>query len=388
MHTHVAISNKVQGPDEKWRSLDGRTLFAAAVSVSERYNMRIEDELRSRLGVTFEEGAGRGDGRRPVREVVGMPPAILDAFSKRRHGIEQQYQELLRDYQDRHSHEPAAATRHALYQQATLREQPEKVHGRSLQQMVASWQQEATAVLGTADVATSIETLTLRSSDTGEAADVPTLADKVLAALTASRATWNVHHVRAEAHRQSRRFDVANRDHLIEAIVASATNPARSIQIATPRTLPEPDALRRADGESVFVEHGSALYTTTDILDAEERIAAAARVRTAHRVDPTTIQEAIERSKRGGHDLNDGQTALVRAFCSSGRLVQLGLAAAGTGKTTAMRAVVDAWRETGRSMVALAPSAAAADVLRDELGILPTPWPRSTTTSQTSARAR
>jgi hypothetical protein len=33
LHTHVAISNKVQGPDGTWRSLDGRVLFAAAVSV-------------------------------------------------------------------------------------------------------------------------------------------------------------------------------------------------------------------------------------------------------------------------------------------------------------------------------------------------------------------
>lgn len=234
LHTHVAISNKVQGPDEKWRSLDGRALFAAAVSVSERYNTRIEDELRTRLGITFEERAGRDDGRRPVREVVGMPQAIIDAFSKRRHGIEQQYQELLRDYQDRHGHDPGAATRHALYQQATLRERPEKVHGRSLQQMVASWQQEATTVLGTIDAATTIETLTLHSADIGEAADVPTLTDNVLDALTSSRATWNVHHLRAEAHRQSRNFHAADRDHLIEAIVASATSPARSIEIATP----------------------------------------------------------------------------------------------------------------------------------------------------------
>ena len=59
LHTHVAISNKVQGVDGKWRSLDGRTIFAAAVSVSERYNTRIEDELRSRLGVEFTERNSR-----------------------------------------------------------------------------------------------------------------------------------------------------------------------------------------------------------------------------------------------------------------------------------------------------------------------------------------
>ena len=143
LHTHVAISNKVQGPDEKWRSLDGRTLFVVAVSVSERYNTRIEDELRTRLGVDFEERAGQQQGRRPIREIAGMPQAILDVFSKRRHGIEQQYQEYLHNYQQRHGRQPAAATRHAIYQQATLNERPEKLHGRSLQQMVRAWRQEA-----------------------------------------------------------------------------------------------------------------------------------------------------------------------------------------------------------------------------------------------------
>ena len=53
----------------------------------------------------------------------------------------------------------------------------------------------------------------------------------------------------------------------------------------------------------------------------------------------------------------------MRAFCCSDRFVQLGLAPAGAGKTTTMRVVVDAWRQSGRPVVALAPSAVAADVL-------------------------
>ena len=91
LHTHVAISNKVQGPDEKWRSLDGRTLFAAAVSVSERYNTRIEDELRTRLGVEFEERAGRrrgspaGTGDR--RHAAGDPRRLLEAAAWHRAAV-------------------------------------------------------------------------------------------------------------------------------------------------------------------------------------------------------------------------------------------------------------------------------------------------------------
>src|SRR5699024_921137 len=46
----------------------------------------------------------------------------------------------------------------------------------------------------------------------------------------------------------------------------------------------------------------------------------------------------------------------------------LALAPAGSGKTTALRAIADAWRTSGRQVVGLAPSAVAAAVLRDELG--------------------
>lgn len=369
LHTHVAVSNKVQGVDETWRSLDGRPLFAAAVSISERYNTRIEDELRARLGVRFEERGGASDGRRPVREIVGMPPSLLEAFSKRRHGIEQRYRDLKVDYRRRHGREPGATARQALYQQATLYQRPEKQRGRSLQQMVEAWRDEAAEVLRQSDVAAAIEAATLGRGNEQSDVDPALFADRVLAALTAARATWNIHHLRAEAHRQSRPLHVADRDQLIEVVVAAAMDPVRSIRIVTPRALPEPAALRRDDGESVFVKYGSALYTTSEVLDAEGRIVQAARDPGGARISPAVVQHAVQCSRLTGRTLNDDQTTLIRAFCCSGRVVQLGLAPAGTGKTTAMRLVADAWRSAGHPAVALAPSAAAADVLGHELGI-------------------
>ena len=186
--------------------------------------------------------------------------------------------------------------------------------------------------------------------------------------LSAGRSTWNIHHLRAEAQRQSRPFTTVDRERVIEQIVAAAMRPERSIRIETPRTLAEPTELQRDDGESVFVDHGSTRFTTSTILSAEERIVTAAKRRGCTRIDFRTGDEVL----RGGGDrrpLNAQQREMVRAFCSSGRLVQLGLAPAGAGKTTAMRAVADAWTSSGRSFVALAPSAVAADVLAGELGV-------------------
>lgn len=367
LHTHVAISNKVQGPDEKWRSLDGRALFAAAVSLSERYNSRIEDELRARLGVQFVERPTAAD-RRPVREVEGMPPPLVEGFSKRRQGIENQYQELLTDYRQKHGHEPAASTRHHLYQQATLSNRPDKAGGRSLRQMVGEWRTEATNILGVSDACRTVEQQCIGRSNPAPLPSINLLADAALGVLAESRATWNVHHLRAEAHRQSRPYAAGDRGQLVEHIVEAASQPSRAIRLATGSTTAEPVELQRFDGEPVFSEHGAHRFTSAAILDAEQRIVSAARQTTRSWLSDSMLAPLVRASSRP-KPLNAGQRALVRAFCGSGRLVQLGLAPAGAGKTTAMRVVAEAWTAAGHPIVGLAPSAVAASLLSAELGV-------------------
>ena len=71
-------------------------------------------------------------------------------------------------------------------------------------------------------------------------------------------------------------------------------------------------------------------------------------------------------------------------MCTSGARLQLAIAPAGAGKTTAMRALTLAWTQDGGQVIGLALSAAAAVVLAEQSGIPPTPSPnspgRSTTT--------
>ena len=55
-------------------------------------------------------------------------------------------------------------------------------------------------------------------------------------------------------------------------------------------------------------------------------------------------------------------------MCSSGARLQLAIAPAGAGKTTAMRTLVRAWTDSAGQVVGLAPSAAAATQLRDATG--------------------
>ena len=74
LHTHVAVSSKVQGADGKWRALDARLLYAMKVAASETYNTAFEAHLTASLGVTFTARPDTTGGREPVREITGIPP--------------------------------------------------------------------------------------------------------------------------------------------------------------------------------------------------------------------------------------------------------------------------------------------------------------------------
>ena len=81
------------------------------------------------------------------------------------------------------------------------------------------------------------------------------------------------------------------------------------------------------------------------------------------------MELALLEMAANGTALDAGQAALVRQMCTSGARVELAIAPAGAGKTTAMRALTLAWTQDGGQVIGLAPSAAAAAVLAEHTGI-------------------
>ena len=71
LHTHVAVSNKVQTLDGRWLALDARMLYRMTVAASEFYNTQLEAEVTTRVGGTFTE-RDTPDGKRPIRELAGV----------------------------------------------------------------------------------------------------------------------------------------------------------------------------------------------------------------------------------------------------------------------------------------------------------------------------
>ena len=144
----------------------------------------------------------------------------------------------------------------------------------------------------------------------------------------------------------------------------------RSIALAAPDHIEEPETLRRVDGSSVYTLAGADLYTSQRILDAEQRLLNAAGRRGGASVEQTAVDLALLEMAANGTALDAGQTSLVRQMCTSAARLQLAIAPAGAGKTTDMRAVTLAWTQEGGQVLGLAPSAAAVAVLGQQAGIL------------------
>ena len=184
------------------------------------------------------------------------------------------------------------------------------------------------------------------------------------------RSTWQIWHVRAEAQRQIRAANITTDkpDQLVDLLVAEVLG-TRSIPLtSTDDAIAEPVPLRRTDGSSVYTVAGADLFTSTRILEAERRLIATAGRTDGHTVDAVAVDLALLESAANGVALDAGQAALVRSMATSGARLQLAIAPAGAGKTTALRTLTQAWLEGGGQVLGLAPSAAAAAQLRDHTG--------------------
>ena len=372
LHTHDAVANKVQTLDGRWLSIDGRILFKATVAASETYNTALEHHLRDSLGVRFAERPNQDVRKRSVREIVGIQPALITRWSTRRAAIEARRSVLAADFQRAHGRPPTPVESLQLAQQATLETREAKHQPRSLAEQRKAWFGQAVEVLGGPDAVQAMvrEALSPSPSTAWElnAGWLDAAADQVLSAMEERRSTWQIWHLRAEAQRYIRATDTpttqANR--LIDLLVDQVLN-SRSISLARPDTAVEPKTLQRTDGASVYTVAGAELFTSRRILAAEQRVIATAGRRDGHTITTAAVDEALVEATANGLALNAGQAALVREMATSGARLQLAIAPAGTGKTTALRALTTAWRQSGGTVIGLAPSAAAAAVLRDQI---------------------
>ena len=373
LHTHVVIANKVQTAlDGKWRSLDGRPIHAAMVALSEHYRAVLADHLTRTLGLTWHQ-RDRGADRNACWDLTGVPEELLELFSSRAAAIGAVKDDLVAAYVAEHGHQPTARTVLKLRQQATLATRPDKTVT-PLAALMTSWRERASAVLArpAEDWAAGLlhdgqRRQQLLTADALSEATVAGVAAQVVDVVGERRSTWHRWNLHAETSRQLtgvRFATTTDRERLVRRIVHAAEQ--QSVRLTPPELATVPAELRRADGTSVLRPRHSEVFTSAELLAAEDRLLDLGRTTTAPTLPPHTSDQAVT---AGG--LGNDQAAAVTAVATSGRVVDVLIGPAGAGKTTAMRTLRQAWTSLygANSVIGLAPSAAAAEVLGQDLGV-------------------
>ncbi len=376
LHTHVVISNKVQTAfDGRWRSLDGRPMHAAVVALSELHEAVFADHMTRTFGVEWE-ARDMGRDRNPAWAIRTVPEELVQEFSTRARHIDAEKNRLIAEYVARHGRQPSTATVIKLRAQATLATRPEK-EVRSLADLTAEWRIRATGVLGqdATDWALAVtdndKPLLLRADDVPLDA-IGELGQTVVGVVGEKRSTWRRWNLMAEASRQTMgwRFATMQDREAVVAMIADAAEQA-SLRLTPPDLATSPAAFRRVDGTSVFRPKHSTVFSSELLLAAEDRLLDRSRTTTGPTVPLATVEKITTRADAKGRMLGEDQADALMKIAVSGRMLDVLVGPAGAGKTTAMNALRRAWEtEHGKgSVVGLAPSAVAAQVLADDLGI-------------------
>lgn len=377
LHTHVVIANRVQAVrDGKWRTLDSRALHTAVTGLSEHYNAVLSDRLTQVLGVGWE-ARERGPGRSTAWEIAEVSQELMDEFSSRTRDIEQVKDRLIAEYVEKHGRQPSPKLLWQFRQQATLETRPPK-RQHSLSELTVQWRERATRILGedaptwAAAIVAGSEADPLLRADDIPLEDLQQVAEVVVARVGDRRATWKRWNLHAEAVRQTMgiRFATASdRDVVTRQIVDAAE--AASLRLTAPDLASSPPVFQRPNGASVFRPKDATVYSSERVLAAEDRLLAAAEHREAPTVPLAWIEQAARAKDRDGHTLSADQEQAIAKIGVSARTLDVLVGPAGTGKTTTMRALRTAWekRQGTGSVIGLAPSAAAAEVLAGDLGI-------------------
>ncbi len=372
LHTHVAVANKVQSTSGKWLSVYGTILHEHVVAASEAYNTALEAHLHARLGVRFLD-VPRPAGKRPVREIAGVDPALMKRWSSRRADIEDRVPELTGEFTKQHGRPPTEKESIALAQRANLETRQAKHEPRSEADQRSTWHSEAADLFGERGLRVMVDTAVNHDQPHRTqitSAWLASTADEVITELESHRATWQSWHMYAEAQRQARDLDLAPGqvadvvEHLVDAVTTRLVNLTPDLDPIT-----EPAALRRSDGVSVYRHTGADHFTSPAMLAAEQRIIDAAGTVSAVAPDPVDVELALMAATLDQPALNEGQRELVQALVADPRQVALALAPAGAGKTTAISVLAQTAHDIGYEVVGLAPSAAAAAVLTEATGI-------------------
>jgi conjugative relaxase-like TrwC/TraI family protein len=334
LHTHVVVANLTRA-DGRFTALDAHTLYEHKSAAGAVYRAALRAEVRDRMPWVSWQRVGRG-----LFEIDGVPEGVLRHFSQRRAEIEERAAELV-------GAEAAGSLSRERMQGIALATRRPKSHDG-----IDGGQWRANARARSAEHGfgpTDLAQLRARRPADPVRPSFQTVAARLSGqnGLTATHNTFTRRHAVAELAGEFT-------DGIRLSALEGATD--RYLEHSSVRPLPSTEA-------------GAARFTTEDLLTCERAILDGAhrRRRSGTAVSPDhDIAAALARSQPV---LNADQAAAVRAITTTGNGVDTVQALAGTGKTTMMRALADAYRDAGYTVIGAAPTARAARELREVAGV-------------------
>jgi conjugative relaxase-like TrwC/TraI family protein len=373
-HVHITVANLAQAPDGTWLTIGagGRELMRHAPAIDKVTQAQIRVELRRELGIEFARSERTG-----IWEVEHIPQATLDLFSKRNQQVTAVLAQLGYSNATASAKEARVLTRESRSGKSemtaesdiTLREYW-RAQALAAGQDPAEWMARVLAGYQGGQREADV-----RANETMRAHHGITL-DGLVAHLTGPESGLTSN---------ARRFS-----HL-DAITAVAealpfggsveeVEAITDLVLAHPAfvELPAAGAVLGGAGErsqlaGAHQMAGGTLFTTRDVPEIERRILditqgparGVDRVVAAETLDmAASITEATQ-----GYELSAEQRRILEAIVTSRRAVLAVEGAAGTGKTTLMRASRVAWEAQGFVVAGAATAAVAAQELAASSGI-------------------
>jgi conjugative relaxase-like TrwC/TraI family protein len=330
LHTHVIVANMARRPsDGKWRALDGEAILKTyRLAAGYLYQAHLRGELSRMLGVEWESP------RKGLADLKGVPRAVIDAFSTRRAQVV--------EHMDKRDTSGFWAAQVAAWD---TRDRKEDV---DLAKLREDWRARAAEHgLGRAELAAVMHRVSWQEPSSRELLEAARdlLGPNGLTEHSTAFSDPDLVMAWSEAHAQGAGAERVRR----LAVRFVGMDGVESVGEA-----PQPGRPAR--------------YSTRELLESE-RAALALVERGFASGAPSVSAEAIEATVRETPSLTAEQTTMLRAVASSPDRVICVVGLAGSGKTTATRAVADAFRSAGIPVLGAAPSGIAAEKLQDATGI-------------------
>jgi conjugative relaxase-like TrwC/TraI family protein len=364
LHVHVAILNRVENEDGKWRSLDGQAIVRARPAAGAIAERTAEESLTRRLGVSF---ATRPDGK--AREIVGIDEAVRDQFSARRRAITEGVAELARAYEAKYGHAPNAYVLTLISEHVTLDTRKAKPdHPPTREELLGRWEGQAREVLrgGLGRVVEKVGIDSERAPTAG-AFDPDLVIDQAIWEVQQTRAAWTRHDLIAALNRQLPDalggLSASQTEALLAELADKALSPGgEAVRLTAPELVPAPAELRRGDGRSIYEPPDADRYATTWHLRTEDSVVAVARSLDGPKVEAEVAERLVASSP-----LSTSQGGAVYQLLTSGRRVEPMIGYAGVGKTFTMAELGRLWREaTDTPALGLTTAERARQVLAEE----------------------